>query len=141
MLKSKTIDYTEVVELAKQVEPEMAEKDDLFDEVIEVNRMLCQISDEVFKADPAESKWQNVFKVSQDVDLFVICLTYFLGQRLSSKSLPSRRHHSFHPVVQCVRRASFLLVQGSVDRCEEFTACENGQSSSASAGQFPHQLC
>lgn len=84
MLKSKTIDYTEFVELAKQVEPEMAKKDDLFDEVIEVNRMLCQISDEVFKADPAESKWQNVFKDNDSLPNLYRLVGTILSIRLSN---------------------------------------------------------
>lgn len=65
MLKAKNIDYTEAVELAKQVAPEIAHMDELFNEVVEVNRMLRQIPDEIFEVDPAEVKWQKLFKVSE----------------------------------------------------------------------------
>lgn len=63
MLKQKNIDYTDTIQLAKQVAPEIAEKDELFNEVAELNRMLRQIPDEVFDAESAENKWQKVFKV------------------------------------------------------------------------------
>lgn len=72
VLKTKNIDYTEAVELAKQVAPGIAEKDELFNEVVEVNRMLRQIPEEVFDVDPAEIKWQKIFQVSEIVD-FEIC--------------------------------------------------------------------
>lgn len=65
-LKAKSIDYDEAVELAKQVAPEIAENDELFNEVVEVNRMLRQIPDEVFDVDSAEAKWQKIFKVSKN---------------------------------------------------------------------------
>lgn len=66
MMKEKNLDYTDALELAKQVTPEIAEKDELFNEVVEVNRMLRQIPDEVFDVDPAEVKWQKIFKVIKD---------------------------------------------------------------------------
>lgn len=66
LLKNKNVDYTEAVELAKQVAPEIADKDELFNEMVEVNRMLRQIPDEVFDADTAEAKWQKIFNVSEE---------------------------------------------------------------------------
>lgn len=48
-------------EVAKKFE--IADKDELFEEVVELNRMLRQIPEEVLDAEPAESKWQKIFKV------------------------------------------------------------------------------
>lgn len=74
MLKQKNIDYTEALELAKQVAPEIADKDELFNEVVEVNRMLRQIPDEIFDVDQAEAKWQKIFKVSENSVMYFILL-------------------------------------------------------------------
>lgn len=64
MLRARHINYDEAVELAKQVAPDIAVMDELFNEVTEVNRMLRQIPDEVFNSETAEGKWQKILKVN-----------------------------------------------------------------------------
>lgn len=65
LLRKKSICYEQAVNLAKQVEPEIAQMDDLFNEMMEVNRILSQIPDDVFDEDTVEQKWQKIFKVSR----------------------------------------------------------------------------
>ena len=47
-LRVQTIEYEEVKELAKQVDPQMAIKDELFDEVLALNDLLKNIPDDEF---------------------------------------------------------------------------------------------
>ena len=136
MLKTKSIDYDEALELAKQVKPEIAENDELFNEVVEVNRMLRQIPHGVFEMGSAETKWQKIFMVSKNFEMGFI--TYSLGQRFASTPLPTRKRYPFHSIGQHVRRAGLLFVQGAVDRREKSPSGGNGQGSSSSAGQLRH---
>ena len=55
------IEYNEVKKLAKQVDPTMAIKDELFDEVSALNALLQKIPDEEFFKDQAETKWMKIF--------------------------------------------------------------------------------
>ena len=61
MLRVKTIEYEEVRELAKQVAPSMANKDELFDEVSALNDLLKKIPDDEFCKNEAETKWMKIF--------------------------------------------------------------------------------
>uniref|UniRef100_A0A914D690 HAT C-terminal dimerisation domain-containing protein n=1 Tax=Acrobeloides nanus TaxID=290746 RepID=A0A914D690_9BILA len=62
MLTTRDVDYNEVVELARQIAPDIAEMDELFNEVMELNRLIKQIPDTVFNEDSAETKWMKVFQ-------------------------------------------------------------------------------
>ena len=59
--RSLTIEYEEVRELAKQVDPPMATKDELFDEVSALNDLLKKIPDDEFCINEAETKWMKIF--------------------------------------------------------------------------------
>ena len=48
--------------MAEQIAPELAEKDDLFDEVVELNQILTAIPNEKFIDKSTEEKWQLIFK-------------------------------------------------------------------------------
>ena len=61
LLRVKTIEYEEVRELAKQVDPPMATKDELFDEVSALNDLLKKIPDDEFCKNEAETKWMKIF--------------------------------------------------------------------------------
>ncbi|XP_076812013.1 zinc finger protein 862-like [Clavelina lepadiformis] len=61
LLKDQAIEYEEVKGLAKQVDPLMAMKDELFDEVSAVNALLKKIPDDVFRKDEPEAKWMKIF--------------------------------------------------------------------------------
>ena len=54
LLKVQAIEYEEVRELAKQVDPPMATKDELFDEVSAINALLNKIPDDDFCKNDAE---------------------------------------------------------------------------------------
>jgi hypothetical protein len=62
LLRERNVDYAEVLELAKQIAPEIAVKDGLFDEVSDLNRILQHLPMEVICEDNAESKWLKIFK-------------------------------------------------------------------------------
>ena len=61
LLRVKTIEYEEVRELAKQVDPPMTTKDELFDEVSALNDLLKKIPDDEFCKNEAETKWMKIF--------------------------------------------------------------------------------
>ena len=60
MLRDKTIEYKEVKELAKQLVPEIALLDELFDEVSTINAFLKEAPDDFFK-ESAEDNWVKIF--------------------------------------------------------------------------------
>ena len=60
LLRDQTVRYEEVVDLAKQLDPEMAMMDELFDEVTALN-ILKKIPLDVFRKEKAENKWMNIF--------------------------------------------------------------------------------
>lgn len=115
------------------MEPEVAEKDELFNEVTEAKRMLGQIPEEVFEADQVEVKWKKIFKVSKDLMNF---LTSCLGQRLASESLSACQQYSLNSVGQCIRGAGLFFVQRSVDRRKKLSSGGYGQGSSSSTCQL-----
>jgi len=53
--------YVEVKEIAKQVDPQMAMKDELFDEVSILNTLIKKIPKNEFCRDEAETKWIKIF--------------------------------------------------------------------------------
>ena len=61
LLRVQTIEYEEVKELAKQVDPHVAIKDELFDEVSALNDLLKNIPDDEFYKNEAETKWMKIF--------------------------------------------------------------------------------
>ena len=61
LLRVQTIEYEEVKELAKQVDPQMAIKDELFDEVSTLNDLLKNIPDDEFYKNEAKTKWMKIF--------------------------------------------------------------------------------
>ena len=61
-MKERDVDYDEVVKLARQIAPEIATMDELFNEVTELNRLLEKIPPETFDAQSSESKWKKIFK-------------------------------------------------------------------------------
>ena len=61
LLRVQTIEYEEVKELAKQVDQQMAIKDELFDEVSALNELLKNIPDDEFYKNEAETKWMKIF--------------------------------------------------------------------------------
>lgn len=56
-----TIDHEEVVMLATQIAPKIAEEDDLFNEVSNLNRIIKQIPAEQLKDKTPEQKWKKIF--------------------------------------------------------------------------------
>ena len=64
LLRDQTIRYEEVVDLAKQLDPEMAMMDELFDEVSALNILLKKIPLDVFRKEKAENKWMIIFSTN-----------------------------------------------------------------------------
>ena len=56
------LNYTEIVEFAKQIWPENEISDDLYDEVSKLNRILAEIPVEEFQKKTIEQKWNGIFK-------------------------------------------------------------------------------
>ena len=69
LLRDQTIRYEEVVDLAKQLDPEMAMMDELFDEVSALNILLKKIPLDVFRKEKAENKWMNIFSTNDSFSL------------------------------------------------------------------------
>ena len=61
LLRNRSITYEEVKEMAKNVNPEIAMADELFDEVSSLNAMLENIPNETFNEDGPETKWMKIF--------------------------------------------------------------------------------
>ena len=61
LLKVEAIEYEEVRELAKQIDPPMATKDELFDEVLAINALLKKIPGDDFCKNDAETNWMKIF--------------------------------------------------------------------------------
>ena len=60
LLGEQKVRYEEVVDLAKQLDPQTAMMDELFDEVSALN-ILKKIPLDVFQKEKAEKKWMNIF--------------------------------------------------------------------------------
>ena len=69
LLRDQTIRYEEVVDLAKQLDPEMAMMNELFDEVSALNILLKKIPLDVFRKEKAENKWMNIFSTNDSFPL------------------------------------------------------------------------
>ena len=69
LLRDQTVRYEEVVNLTKQLDPEMARMDELFDEVSAINIFLEKIPMDVFRKEKAESKWMNIFATNDSFPL------------------------------------------------------------------------
>ena len=67
--RDQTVRYEEVVDLAKQLDPEMAMMDELFDEVTAFNILLQKIPLDVFRKEKAENKWMNIFSMNDSFPL------------------------------------------------------------------------
>ena len=60
LLKVQAIEYEEVRELAKQVDPPMATTDEQFDEVSAINALLKKIPGDDFCKNDAETNWMKI---------------------------------------------------------------------------------
>ena len=69
MQRDQTVRYEEVVDLAKQLDPEMAMMDELFDEDTAFNILLQKIPLDVFRKEKAENKWINIFSTNDSFPL------------------------------------------------------------------------
>ena len=69
LLRDQTIRYEEVVDLAKQLDPEIAVMNELFDEVSALNILLKKIPLDVFRKEKAENKWMNIFSTNDSFPL------------------------------------------------------------------------
>ena len=67
--RDQTVRYEEVVDLTKQLDPEMAMMDELFDEVTAFNILLQKIPLDVFRKEKAENKWMNIFSMNDSFPL------------------------------------------------------------------------
>lgn len=61
LLDSQSVEYDQVVELAIQIAPTIAENDALFDEISSLNRILQQIPIEQLENQTPEQKWKKIF--------------------------------------------------------------------------------
>jgi hypothetical protein len=62
MLTTPEVAFKDIQALALQVAPELAEKDDLFDEVTQLNGLLKELPNEIVNSNSAEEKWKKIFK-------------------------------------------------------------------------------
>ena len=69
LLRNRSITYEEVKEMAKNVNPEIAMADELFDEVLSLNAMLENIPNETFNEDGPETKWMKIFSENDSLPL------------------------------------------------------------------------
>ena len=63
-MRDQTVRYEEVVDLARQPDPEMAVMDELFDGVTALNNLLKKIPLDVFRKEKAKIKWMNIFSTN-----------------------------------------------------------------------------
>lgn len=56
------VDYEDVVMLADQIAPSIAEEDAMFNEVSSLNRIVEQIPIDQFESKTPEQKWARIFK-------------------------------------------------------------------------------
>lgn len=69
LLRDRNIEYKDVKELAKQIDPPMAMTDELFDEVSALNALLEKIPDDVFSKDDPDVKWMKIFAGNDSLPL------------------------------------------------------------------------
>lgn len=122
LLSSREIPYEHVVDLAKQIAPDLVENDDLFDEVSvslfslhcneqiipsyphcvqvsQLNAILRQLPDESFNGDSVEEKWLKIFTKNDSLP----CLFKIISRVLS---VPASNAFI----------ESFLFMWGAVDK-------------------------
>lgn len=80
LLRLKEIKYEDVKELAKQIDPPMAMRDGLFDEISDLNVRLKSIPDEQFFEDDPETKWMKIFTENDSYPLLyrLVSIVYSL---------------------------------------------------------------
>ena len=71
------IDY--VVTLAMQIFPDLAESDELFDEVTQLNSILKEIPNELFSELSAEEKWNRVFREANSLKILYRIISAILS--------------------------------------------------------------
>ena len=84
LLRNQTIRYEEVVDLAKQLDPEMAMMDELFDEVLALNILLKKIPLDVFRKEKAENKWMNIFSTNDSFPLLYKLISIVFSMPVSN---------------------------------------------------------
>lgn len=62
MLATPEVAFKDIQALALQVAPELAEKDDLFDEVTQLIGLLKELPTEILNSNSAEEKWKKIFQ-------------------------------------------------------------------------------
>ena len=77
LLRDQIVKYEEVVDLAKQLDPEMAMMDELFDEITVLNNLLKKIPLDVFRKGKAENKWMNIFSTNDFFPLLYKLIALF----------------------------------------------------------------
>ena len=68
LLREQKVRYEKIVNLAKQLDPQMAIMDKLFDEVSALN-VLKKIPLDVFQKEKAKKKWMNIFAKNDNFPL------------------------------------------------------------------------
>ena len=84
LLRDQTVRYEEVVDLAKQLDPEMAMMDELFDEVSTLNILLKKIPLDVFRKEKAENKWMNIFSTNDSFPLLYKLISIVFSMPVSN---------------------------------------------------------
>ena len=84
LLRDQIVRYEEVVDLAKQLDPEMAMMDELFDEVTVLNILLKKIPLDVFRKEKAENKWMNIFSTNDSFPLLYKLISIVFSMPVSN---------------------------------------------------------
>lgn len=77
LLDGSSVDYEEVVQLANQIAPFVAEDDALFDEVSNLNHLFQKIPHEQLKSLTPEQKWTTVLKDGAFPQLLILVSMIF----------------------------------------------------------------
>ena len=72
------------MDLAKQLDPEMAMMDELFDEVTVLNILLKKIPLDVFQKEKAENKWMNIFSTNDSFPLLYKLISIVFSMSVSN---------------------------------------------------------
>ena len=84
LLKVQAIEYVEAKKLAKQVDPPMAIKDELLDEVSAINALLKKIPDNEFCKNEAETKWMKIFNRNNSFSLLYKSVSIVFSLQISN---------------------------------------------------------
>ena len=87
LLKVQAIEYEEVRELAKQVDPPMATTDEQFDEVSAINALLKKIPGDDFCKNDAETNWMKILMKMTPFHSFTSWLVLFFLFQSATHSL------------------------------------------------------